>query len=48
MKQILLHNWKIKLTCLLLAFAVWYVIRHNVNPAGDPRIRGLDAERAQP
>ena len=37
MKQILLHNWKIKLTCLALAFVVWYVIRQNVNPAGEPR-----------
>lgn len=39
MKQILLHNWKIKLTCLALAFAVWYVIQHNVNPSGEPRGR---------
>lgn len=39
MKQILLHNWKIKLTCLLLAAVVWYVIRHNVNPALDARSR---------
>jgi hypothetical protein len=36
MKQILLHNWKIKLTCLVLASVVWYVIQHNVNPAGTP------------
>lgn len=34
MKRILLHNWKIKLTCLLLAFVVWYVIQHNVDPGG--------------
>lgn len=34
MKRILLHNWKIKLTCLLLAFVVWMVIRHGfVNDA---------------
>jgi YbbR domain-containing protein len=46
MKQILLHNWKIKLTCLVLAFVVWYVIRHNVNPAGDPRVRPATTERA--
>jgi len=39
MKQILLHNWKIKLTSLALAFVVWYVIRHNVNPSGEPRAR---------
>jgi hypothetical protein len=36
MKQILLHNWKIKLTCLVLASVVWYLIQHNVNPAGAP------------
>lgn len=39
MKQILLHNWKIKLTCLALAFVVWYVIRQNVDPAGESRAR---------
>ena len=39
MKQILLHNWKIKLTCLVLAFVVWYVVRHNVNPGDTPRLR---------
>ncbi len=37
MKQILLHNWKIKLVCLLLAFVVWYVIQQNVNPSGEGR-----------
>jgi hypothetical protein len=39
MKQILLHNWKIKLTCLALASVVWYVIQHNVNPGGEGRSR---------
>ena len=39
MKQILLHNWKIKLTCLMLAFVVWYLIQHNVNPGGEPKPR---------
>lgn len=39
MKQILLHNWKIKLTCLVLAFVVWYLIRQNVDPAGERRGR---------
>ncbi len=43
MKRILLHNWKIKLTCLLLAFVVWLVIQHNVNP-GDER-RASTTER---
>ena len=47
MKQILLHNWKIKLTCLVLASVVWYVIQQNVNPGGDGRGRGSAAERAK-
>jgi YbbR domain-containing protein len=45
MKQILLHNWKIKLTCLVLAFVVWYVIRHNANPGSDGRGRPAAPER---
>jgi YbbR domain-containing protein len=44
MKQILLHNWKIKLTCLVLAFVVWYLIQHNVNPAGEPRTRAKSGQ----
>ncbi|MFZ4484000.1 MAG: hypothetical protein ACOYOL_08485 [Chthoniobacterales bacterium] len=40
MRQILLHNWKVKLTCLLLASVVWYVIQQNVNPTGEGRVRG--------
>jgi hypothetical protein len=47
MKQILLHNWKIKLTCLVLASVVWYVIQHNVNPGGDGRGRGAPSERVK-
>jgi YbbR domain-containing protein len=39
MKQILLHNWKIKITCLVLAAVVWYLIQHNVNPGGEGRGR---------
>lgn len=35
MKKILLHNWKIKLTCLALAAVVWYVIQRNITPAGE-------------
>jgi YbbR domain-containing protein len=37
MKQILLHNWQVKLTCLVLAAVVWYVIKHNVDPGGERR-----------
>ena len=47
MKQILLHNWKIKLICLLLAAVVWYLIQHNVDPGDDGRGRPAAAERAK-
>ncbi len=47
MKRILLHNWKIKLTCLALAFVVWYLIQQNVNPGGEPRERARSSERQQ-
>ena len=47
MKQILLHNWQIKLTCLVLAAVIWYVIQQNVNPGGDGRSRPSAAERAK-
>ena len=47
MKQILLHNWKIKLTCLLLAAVVWYLVQHNVNPGDASRSRGSASERAK-
>lgn len=47
MKQILLHNWKVKLTCLALAAVVWYLIRHNVDPGDNARGRESSAERAK-
>ena len=47
MKQILLHNWKVKLTCLVLAAVVWYLIQHNVDPCGDGRSRATSSERAK-
>jgi YbbR domain-containing protein len=31
MKTALLNNWKIKLTSLLLAFALWFLIKQNVS-----------------
>lgn len=46
MKQILLHNWKIKVTCIALAFVVWYVIRHNVNPGSEPRPRPSNSQKS--
>lgn len=41
MKKILLHNWKIKLTSLVLATVVWYVLRQNVTPTSEflPRFK---------
>ena len=47
MRQILLHNWKIKLTSLGLAFVVWYLIQHNVNPAAEARLKESTSERAK-
>ncbi|MBE2181373.1 MAG: hypothetical protein IAE97_12970 [Chthoniobacterales bacterium] len=47
MKQLLLHNWKIKLASLLLAFLIWYAIRHNVNPEAEGRGRQSASERAK-
>ena len=31
MKATLLNNWKIKLASLLLAFALWFLIKQNVS-----------------
>lgn len=47
MRRILLHNWKIKAASLLLAFVVWYVIQHNVNPAAQGRARSEAGERGR-
>ncbi len=32
-KRIFLHNWRAKLMSLVVAFAVWYLIRKNVESA---------------
>lgn len=29
MKHLLIHNWKAKLICLILASVLWYVLRDN-------------------
>ncbi|MBJ7327879.1 MAG: hypothetical protein JHC52_11115 [Chthoniobacterales bacterium] len=43
MKHLLLHNWKIKLVCIVLGFVVWYLIQQNVDPAGEARARAAVA-----
>lgn len=30
-RQLLTKDWKIKLTCLILASALWYLVLKNVN-----------------
>ena len=38
MKAILLHNWKAKFTSLLLAVAIWFLIRHSIQDQLPPEI----------
>ena len=49
MKEILLHNWKAKLTCLILAIVLWYLIKQNVGRTFDrfEFIRAQEASRFQ-
>jgi hypothetical protein len=50
-RKIFLHNWEAKLVCLILAAAIWYVLRYYVVPTGSGEFRPLrDAaeKRAQP
>jgi len=35
LKRFFLHNWQAKLICLVLAAAIWYVLRFHVIPS-DP------------
>ncbi len=30
MKHLFTHNWQIKIVSLILAFAVWYLIKKNI------------------
>ncbi len=32
LKKILLRNWQAKIVCLILAAAIWYVLRYYVIP----------------
>jgi len=36
LKKILLHNWQAKIVCLVLAAAIWYVLRFYVIPVSGP------------
>jgi len=45
MKHLLLHNWKIKLVCIVLGFVVWYLIQQNVDPAGEARRAAVSSEQ---
>lgn len=49
MKEIILNNWRAKLACLILATALWYLIRQNVDRANDrfefPRDRANEPAR---
>jgi hypothetical protein len=35
--EILIHRWRPKLTCLVLAGGLWYVIKQNVKQAPAPK-----------
>ncbi|MCF6312654.1 MAG: hypothetical protein L3J39_09410 [Verrucomicrobiales bacterium] len=36
MKTLLLNNWKAKLSSLLVAIAVWYLVKNHVNRPSMP------------
>ena len=36
MKKLILNNWRAKLTSLLLAIALWYLIKKNVTTTPSP------------
>ena len=52
MKEIILNNWRAKVACLILATALWYLIRQNVERASTrfefPRDRANETARLLP
>lgn len=50
MKEIILHNWKAKLACLILAIVLWYLIKQNVGRTFDrfEFIRAQESSRVHP
>ena len=52
MKEIILNNWKAKITCLILATVLWYLIKQNVDRTNErfefPRDRANEAARLLP
>ena len=52
MKEIVLNNWKAKITCLILATVLWYLIKQNVDRTNTkfefPRDRANETARLLP
>lgn len=32
MKKLILSDWRARLACIAVAFAIWYLIRSNIQP----------------
>ena len=44
MKMNLAHNWIAKILSLLLAIAIWFLIKHNLNTNTEPAPRAIPVE----
>ena len=45
-KKLFLHNWEAKLVCLILATAIWWVLRYYVI-TGEGELRPLPAAESR-